>query len=188
MKHTIFAMIFAMIFAASPLFCQNLDRGMRDGPERGERTERADAPKEPKKESAEQKDQKELMEQKNTPSRSEKKENESVNYHGMRLPCSHEPFSVVAIVIGKSTVSIFFNVPINPRSFEKSDFFLNGKPIPKTASLKFNRSGKMLEITMPLPDEINLRLYCISSYDGESLSRTDFFGLRKDSSTKYKMQ
>ena len=182
MKHTIFAMIFAMIFVASPLFCQNLDREGRAGTERGERNERADAPKEPKKESAEQK------EQKNTPSRSEKKENESINYHGMRLPCSHEPFSVVAIVIGKSTVSIFFNVPINPRSFEKSDFFLNGKPLPKNASLKFNRSGKMLEITMPLPDEINLRLFCISSYDGEALSRTDFFGLRKDSSSKYKIQ
>ena len=188
MKHTIFAMIFAMIFVASPLFCQNLDREGRAGTERGERNERAEEAKEPKKDSAEQKDQKELMEQKNTPSSSEKKENESINYHGMRLPSSHEPFSVVAIVIGKSTVSIFFNVPINPRSFEKSDFFLNGKPLPKNASLKFNRSGKMLEITMPLPDEINLRLFCISSYDGEALSRTDFFGLRKDSSSKYKIQ
>ena len=128
--------------------------------------ERGGMEKEPpeKKEKPEQKEK----------DKKEKDDKDSVVFHGKILPADAENFAVAVIVVNKTNVLVFFNLPVNPRSFSKGDIRLDGKPLGSSSSVKFNRSGKMLEIIAPMP---KIQLNNISSYTGETLSESDFANL-----------
>ena len=122
------------------------------------------------------------------PEKKEKKgESDSVVFHGKKMPTDTERFAVAVIVVNKDNIMIFFNMPVNPRSFDKSDIYIDGKPLPSSASVKFNRSGKMLEITMPIPPFSNftLSLNNVCCYTGESLEKSEFRNLGVGKSQTY---
>lgn len=76
------------------------------------------------------------------------------SFNGMRIARTTEPFQVILIDAEESSVKIIFSSPVNPNTVRKKDIFINGLSLeefdPK-AKIRFNTSGRLLEIHTSLP-------------------------------------
>lgn len=55
------------------------------------------------------------------------------------------------------TVMLVFNIPVDPHSFSEESVFVNKIQLPENSTIKFNRTGTELHITIPV-DEIESRI------------------------------
>lgn len=76
------------------------------------------------------------------------------SFNGMRIARTQEPFQVIFIDANQSFVRIIFNSPVNPNTVRKKDIFINGlslEEFDQNAKIRFNTSGRLLEIQTSLP-------------------------------------
>ena len=55
------------------------------------------------------------------------------------------------------TVMLVFNIPVDPHSFSEESVLVNKMQLPENSTIKFNRTGTELHITIPV-DEIESRI------------------------------
>ena len=104
----------------------------------------------------------------------------SQSYHGMRVSSDQSAFEIVFVSTENGIIQLGFSLPVNPNSFKPENILLNGKALTKETPIKFNKTGKLVEITMPLPAsaESNLVLKDIVSFDNQTLASTELTGLK----------
>lgn len=110
-------------------------------------------------------------------SSSSKKDTQSFN--GMRVSSSHEQFQVVLIESKEESLRITFNIPVDPKTFTSQNILIDGSPLNEATELKFNKTGKMLEIKFSLLRGKNstLEFKDVKSFDGETLLVSSFSDL-----------
>lgn len=109
------------------------------------------------------------------------------SYNGMRIAQKHEQFQVVYIDSTRDSISVTFNVPVNTTSIKKKNILVNNTPLSRFNSLKFNKTGRIIEIKTRLSvgTKFTLELKNIKSYDGKELKTTYFSSLLPWTSTEY---
>ncbi len=70
-----------------------------------------------------------------------------VPYGGQRLESTRQGFSITRAELYGNTVRVNFSSPVAPSSITKNDIYVDGKKIADSAVIKFDRSGKSVEIT-----------------------------------------
>ena len=103
----------------------------------------------------------------------------SQSYHGMRMTSDQSTFEVVFISTENGTIQLGFSIPVNPSSIKAENIILNGTPLSKETPIKFNKTGKIVEITKTLPTGVEsvLTLNEILSFDNQTLAITELDGL-----------
>ena len=109
------------------------------------------------------------------------------SYHGLRMSSEHCEFSVVFIEVEDSILRLGFSVPVSPGTLRATNIILNGKPLDKKTSVRFNRSGKVAECKIQLPpgEESVLELKNVRSFDGYPLRENYFKELFPGASVTY---
>ena len=100
-------------------------------------------------------------------------------FNGMRLSGEHDPFQVVQIVVKKDSIVITFNIPIDNATFAAKNIFMNENSLDKAAKIKFNKTGKIVEIKKTIEKGVDfiLEFKDVKSYDGETLAIAKFDSL-----------
>lgn len=108
-------------------------------------------------------------------------------FNGMRLSKNHEPFQVVLIESTKTSIFVTFNIPLNPISLKWKNILINGNALDKTSEIKFNKTGRTLEIktNLMVGTKFTLEFKNVKSYDNESLTVTKFTSLLPWTSQEY---
>lgn len=111
----------------------------------------------------------------------------SQSYHGMRVSTDQSDFEVVYASSESGILQLGFSIPVNPQSFKAENISLNGSPLANSTPIKFNKTGKIVEITMDLPAESEsvLSLSGILSYDNQPLANTELAGLKANETVHY---
>ncbi len=111
----------------------------------------------------------------------------SQSYHGMRMSSDQSAFEIVFVSTENGIIQLGFSIPVNPNSFKAENIILNGSSLPGNTPIKFNKTGKIVEISKTLPDgmESELILNDIISYDNQTLVTTNLNGLRPGELTNY---
>lgn len=97
-------------------------------------------------------------------------------FNGMRVGTEHESFHVVLIEVEKKSVQVTFNIPVNASTFTHENILINGEPLEKDVKIKFNKTGKLVEIKIALGErtESKIEFKDVKSYDNESLAVQSF--------------
>ena len=103
------------------------------------------------------------------------------SYHGKRMG-AHIPFDLVFIETETDVLRIFFTLPVDPRTVSVQSIIINGEPLPEGSSIRFSRSGKLVECTLTaaLAEESAISLADIRSFDGRSLRNAEIDGIRQN--------
>lgn len=109
------------------------------------------------------------------------------SFNGMRLPSKHAPFQVVHIESTDETIFVTFNIPLNPSTCKKANILINGIPLDSTATLRFNKTGRILEIKTKLyvGTRFSLEFKNVKSYDLDELKVKKFEFLLPWTSSEY---
>ena len=109
------------------------------------------------------------------------------SYHGMRVSSDSSAFELVFISTENGIIQLGFSIPVNPNSFKAVNITLNGAPLDNDTPIKFNKTGKIVEITMPLPSGVEsvLTLKEILSFDNQTLESTVLNGLKPNETKDY---
>ena len=104
----------------------------------------------------------------------------SQSYHGMRVTSDSSAFEIVFISTENGIIQLGFSIPVNPSSFRAENIILNGTPLAADTPIKFNKTGKIVEISMTLPAGIEsvLKVKEILSFDNQPLEITELDGLK----------
>ena len=115
--------------------------------------------------------------------------NNSQSYHGMRVN-SDSAFEVVFVSTENGIIQLGFSVPVNPNSFKAENIILNGKSLTKDTPIKFNKTGKVVEIAMTLPagaDSV-LSFKDILSFDNQTLANPELKELKPGEVKHYSLK
>ena len=109
------------------------------------------------------------------------------SFNGMRFSSNHAPFQVAFIESTNESILVTFNIPVDPASLKAKNIFINGAPLEKSATLRFNKTGKILEIEKELSvgTKFTLEFENAKSYDGEELKVKFFDSLLPWTSHEY---
>lgn len=103
---------------------------------------------------------------------------EVVNYRGTRKLVVGEALQVACVKSenkkNETTVEVFFNQEINPRSFKATNVKINGKNIDNGVKFSFGRNGDSVRIQIPAQDkDFSLSLSDVEAFDGEKISQLE---------------
>ena len=112
------------------------------------------------------------------------------SFNGMRISSEHEPFQVVLISADEKSITVIFNIPINPGTFRKTNIFINGVSLDtfdKKAQIRFNKTGKVVEIRTALPAdfESTLEFSGARSFDNSTLAIANFLSIKPGFNREY---
>lgn len=101
-----------------------------------------------------------------------------VNYRGTRKLIVNEELQVACVKSENkkdgTTVEVFFNQEINPRSFKATNVKINGKNIDNGVKFSFSRNGDSVRIQIPAQDtDFSLSLSDVEAFDGEKISQIE---------------
>jgi hypothetical protein len=77
-------------------------------------------------------------------------QSDSQSYHGKRMS-NGSAFEIVFISTENGIIQLGFSIPVNPQSVRPENIFLNGNPLNNNTAIKFNKTGKIVEIGTALP-------------------------------------
>lgn len=107
-------------------------------------------------------------------------------YHGMRVSSDSSTFEIVFVSTENEIIQLGFSIPVNPNSFKAENITLNGSPLAAGTPIKFNKTGKIVEITKSLPaGESVLALKEILSFDNQTIASVELDGLRPGETKDY---
>lgn len=111
----------------------------------------------------------------------------TMSYNGMRLCKDHDSFQVVLIESTSESILVTFNIPVNPSSFKRKNIFINDEELDSSSEIRFNKTGKILEIKTKLlvGTRFNLEFKDAKSYDREKLTVSRFESLLPWTTTEY---
>ena len=108
------------------------------------------------------------------------------SYHGMRVSSDSSTFEIVFVSTENEMIQLGFSIPVNPNSFKAENISLNGSPLAAGTPIKFNKTGKIIEITKSLPaGESVLALKEILSFDNQTIASVELDGLRPGETKDY---
>lgn len=101
-----------------------------------------------------------------------------VNYRGTRKLIVDEELQVACVKSenkkDETTVEVFFNQEINPRSFKAANVKINGKNIDNGVKFSFGRNGDSVRIQIPAQNtDFSLSLSDVEAFDGEKISQIE---------------
>ena len=114
---------------------------------------------------------------------------ETNSFNGMRISTTHDVFHVTLIEVKNEVFYITFNIPINPTTFINENIIVNGSPLNHDTEVKFNKTGKRVEIQFALPEgeKSSLEFKNVKSYDGEALKISEFSMLERGKKNEYQV-
>lgn len=116
-------------------------------------------------------------------------QSDSQSYHGKRMS-NGSAFEIVFISTENGIIQLGFSIPVNPQSVRAENIFLNGNPLNKNTAIKFNKTGKIVEIGTALPAGVVSVLVIreVRSFDDQELETEELDELVPDETIEYSLR
>jgi len=115
---------------------------------------------------------------------------DSQSYHGKRVSSNQTPFEIVFISTENGIIQLGFSIPVNPQSLKPENIYLNRKPLNKDTTIKFNKTGKIVEISATLPSGVEsvLAINEVRSFDDQTLETSELTELVPGETKEYSLK
>ena len=115
---------------------------------------------------------------------------DSTSYHGKRVGTNQTPFEIVFISTENGIIQLGFSIPVNPQSLKPENILLNKKPLSKDTAIKFNKTGKVVEIEASLPSGVEsvLQINEVRSFDDQTLETSELNELVPGATKEYSLR
>jgi hypothetical protein len=116
-------------------------------------------------------------------------QSDSQSYHGKRMS-NGSAFEIVFISTENGIIQLGFSIPVNPQSVRPENIFLNGNPLNNNTAIKFNKTGKIVEIGTALPAGVVSVLVIreVRSFDDQELETEELDELVPDETIEYSIR
>jgi len=113
---------------------------------------------------------------------------DSQSYHGKRMSSNQTSFEIVFISTENAIIQLGFSIPVNPQSVKAENIILNGRPLSQDTTIKFNKTGKIVEINAALPSGVTsvLAINEVRSFDDQELETSELTELIPGETIEYK--
>ena len=113
---------------------------------------------------------------------------DSQSYHGKRMSSNQTSFEIVFISTENAIIQLGFSIPVNPQSVKAENIILNGRPLSQDTTIKFNKTGKIVEINAALPSGVKsvLAINEVRSFDDQELETSELTELIPGETIEYK--
>ena len=113
---------------------------------------------------------------------------DSQSYHGKRMSSNQTSFEIVFISTENAIIQLGFSIPVNPQSVKAENIILNGRPLSQDTTIKFNKTGKIVEINAALPSGVTsvLTINEVRSFDDQELEISELTELIPGETIEYK--
>ena len=113
---------------------------------------------------------------------------DSQSYHGKRMSSNQTSFEIVFISTENAIIQLGFSIPVNPQSVKAENIILNGRPLSQDTTIKFNKTGKIVEINAALPSGVTsvLTINEVRSFDDQELETSELTELIPGETIEYK--
>lgn len=117
-------------------------------------------------------------------------QSDSQSYHGKRMNSNGSAFEIVFISTENGIIQLGFSIPVNPQSVRPENIFLNGNPLNNNTAIKFNKTGKIVEIGAALPAGVVSVLVIreVRSFDDQELETEELDELVPDETIEYSIR
>ena len=113
---------------------------------------------------------------------------DSQSYHGKRMSSNQTSFEIVFISTENAIIQLGFSIPVNPQSVKAENIILNGRPLSQDTTIKFNKTGKIVEINAALPSGVKsvLAINEVRSFDDQELETSELTELIPGETIEYR--
>ena len=113
---------------------------------------------------------------------------DSQSYHGKRMSSNQTSFEIVFISTENAIIQLGFSIPVNPQSVKAENIILNGRPLSQDTTIKFNKTGKIVEINAALPSVVTsvLTINEVRSFDDQELETSELTELIPGETIEYR--
>lgn len=113
---------------------------------------------------------------------------DSQSYHGKRMSSNQTSFEIVFISTENAIIQLGFSIPVNPQSVKAENIILNGRPLSQDTTIKFNKTGKIVEINAALPSGVTsvLAINEVRSFDDQELETSELTELIPGETIEYR--
>ena len=113
---------------------------------------------------------------------------DSQSYHGKRMSSNQTSFEIVFISTENAIIQLGFSIPVNPQSVKAENIILNGRPLSQDTTIKFNKTGKIVEINAALPSGVTsvLTINEVRSFDDQELETSELTELIPGETIEYR--